>query len=80
MVGHSFGADLIALFASRHPNRVASLLLANPGPPFDPTQQSVLWAEMDRRRTPETWRSGRRIQRSEGFAARIQRCWRLTFA
>ncbi|HEY3208597.1 MAG TPA: alpha/beta hydrolase [Actinomycetota bacterium] len=70
LVGHSFGADLIALFASRHPDRVASLVLANPGPPFDPDQQSVLWAEMARRRTPEDLAEWERIQGSEGFAAR----------
>jgi proline iminopeptidase len=70
LVGHSFGADLVALFASRHPDRVASMVLANPGPPFDPDQQGALGAEMDRRRTPEELAELGRIQGSEGFAAR----------
>ena len=70
LVGHSFGADLVALFASRHPTRVASLVLANPGPPFDPDQQAAFGAEMQRRVTPEDQAELERIQRSEGFAAR----------
>jgi proline iminopeptidase len=69
LVGHSFGADLIALFASQHPHRVASLVLANPGPPFDPDQQGELFAEMGRRRTPADLAELERIQGSEGFAA-----------
>src|SRR5919197_1279568 len=53
LVGHSFGADLAALFASRHPTRVGSLVLANPGPPFEPGLKAieapvlVVHAEMD---------------------------------
>ena len=65
LVGHSFGADLAALFASRHPDRVASMVLANPGPPFDPDQQGALGAKMDRRRTPEDLAELGRIQGSE---------------
>lgn len=73
LIGHSIGANIGALFASRDPDRVASLVLANPGPPFDPGQQEVLWAEMDRRRTPEDRSRWERVQGSEGFAARDPR-------
>ncbi len=70
LLGHSFGADLLALFASRHPDRVSSLVLANPGPPFDPEKQSLLWAEMERRRTPQNREEMARIEASEGFVNR----------
>ena len=81
LLGHSFGADLSALFASRRPDRVASLVLANAGPPFDPDQQAVLGAEMERRRTTSdraTWERiptfritrGPTISRSETFFSR----------
>jgi|ERR687887_177780 proline iminopeptidase len=69
LVGHSFGADLVALFASRHPTRVSSLVLANPGPPFAPDQQAAFGAEMQRRVTPEDHTELERIQGSDGFAA-----------
>src|SRR5919197_1646310 len=69
LVGHSFGADLAVLFASQHPTRVGSLVLANPGPPFEPEQQGALFAEMDRRRTPEDLVELERIRKFEGFAA-----------
>jgi proline iminopeptidase len=69
LVGHSFGANLVALFASRHPGRVASAVLSNPGPPFDPAQAAQLASEMDRRRTPEDRANLARIQSSDRFAS-----------
>jgi proline iminopeptidase len=70
LVGHSFGANLAVLFASQHPGRVASLVLANPGPPFESDLQALFYAEMGRRTTEEDRTELERIQRSNGFAAR----------
>ncbi len=64
ILGHSWGADLAALFASRQPDRVRSLVVANPGPPFDQAQMMALMAEMQRRRTPEDMEELGRIEAS----------------
>ncbi len=68
LLGHSWGADLAALFASRHPDRVRSLIVANPGPPFDQEQMMALMTEMQRRRTAEDVEEMGRIEASAGFA------------
>jgi pimeloyl-ACP methyl ester carboxylesterase len=46
VLGHSLGGDTVALFASRHPDRVDALVVTNPGPPFDPEQVEALESEM----------------------------------
>lgn len=67
LLGHSWGADLAAIFASRHPTRVRSLVVANPGPPFDQEQMMALMAEMQRRMTPADVEELGRIQASPAF-------------
>ena len=52
LLGHSLGGDTVALFGSRHPDRVDALVVANPGPPFDPEGVEALESEMMSRRTP----------------------------
>jgi proline iminopeptidase len=34
-LGHSWGADLVALYSAAHPDRVTRLILVDPGPPRD---------------------------------------------
>jgi pimeloyl-ACP methyl ester carboxylesterase len=70
IIGHSIGANIALLYASRHPDQVASLVLANPGPPFDPQQQHALGAEMGRRMTAADEQAMHRIQESEGLQKR----------
>jgi proline iminopeptidase len=68
--GHSFGANLGLLYASVHPDRVGSLVLASPGPPLDAEQQAALSAEMRGRMTAEDMQALGRIQGSESFRRR----------
>jgi proline iminopeptidase len=70
ILGHSFGANLALLYAARHPGRVASLVLANPGPPFDQAHMQAFGAEMARRRTAEDQQTIDRIEGSEPFQRR----------
>lgn len=67
LLGHSLGGDAVALFASRHPDRVETLVLADPGPPFDPEDMEVLESEMMSRRTPADDKALDEIQASEAF-------------
>lgn len=45
VLGHSIGGNLAMLFAAAHPNRVTSLILAMPGPPFD--REGMAWEELE---------------------------------
>jgi pimeloyl-ACP methyl ester carboxylesterase len=45
VLGHSIGGNLAMLFAAAHPNRVTSLILAMPGPPFD--RHGMAWVELE---------------------------------
>lgn len=67
ILGHSFGADAAVIYAALYPSRVASLILANPGPPFDPEQQETLWTEMRRRMRAEDAATMEEIQASPDF-------------
>jgi proline iminopeptidase len=67
LLGHSLGGDTVALFASRHPNRVEALVVTNPGPPFDPEGMEALESEMMSRRTPEDNEALDEIRTSEAF-------------
>jgi len=42
LIGHSFGALVVFLFAARHPERTGALVLAHPGPPFAPEMMKQL--------------------------------------
>jgi proline iminopeptidase len=70
LLGHSYGADLAALFAAHQPDRVGSLVLANPGPPFDLESMEALSAEMQRRRTADDRAALERIASSHELARR----------
>lgn len=70
VLGHSIGANIAALYAARHADQVASLVLASPGPPFDPRQQQELGAEMQRRMTAADQQEMERIYASDGLKTR----------
>lgn len=70
VLGHSIGANIAALYASRHSDHVASLVLASPGPPFDPRQQQELGAEMQRRMTAADQQAMEGIYASDGLRKR----------
>ena len=67
LLGHSLGGDTVALFASRHPDRVDALVVSNPGPPFDPEGVEALESEMMSRRTPADNQALEEIGASEAF-------------
>jgi proline iminopeptidase len=67
LLGHSLGGDTVALFASRHPNRVEALVVTNPGPPFDPEGMEALESEMMSRRPHEDNEALEEIRTSEAF-------------
>jgi proline iminopeptidase len=70
LLGHSFGADMAVLYAAQHPENVASLVLANPGPPFHRELQEALGAEMQRRTRPEDAEKLEVLTKSAEFASR----------
>jgi proline iminopeptidase len=70
LLGHSLGGDTVALFGSRHPDRVDALVVANPGPPFDPEGMEALESEMMSRRTPADNEALDEIGASEAFQDR----------
>lgn len=70
LVGHSYGADLAALFAAALPDRVGSLVIANPGPPFEPEEMEALGAAMLRRRPAREAAALDEVQGSPAFARR----------
>ncbi|HEY7583044.1 MAG TPA: alpha/beta hydrolase [Acidimicrobiia bacterium] len=67
LLGHSLGGDTVVLFGARHPDRVDALVVANPGPPFDPEGIEALESEMMSRRTPADNLALAEIQVSEAF-------------
>jgi proline iminopeptidase len=70
LVGHSFGADLAVCYAGRHPDRVASLVVASPGPPFTPDLMEIFSNEMQARGTDESRAAIQALQASPSFAER----------
>lgn len=70
LLGHSLGADTVALFASRHADRVDALVVANPGPPFDVEAVEALESEMMSRRSSRDNEALEAIQASEAFQDR----------
>jgi proline iminopeptidase len=83
LIGHSYGGDLAALFATHHPDRIGKMVIANPGPPFDMPTMEEMSHEMRRRRTPELAADMARIRSSPEFAqaqpAAIEEYIRLLF-
>jgi proline iminopeptidase len=50
LLGHSWGGELAALYASAHPDRVARAILEDPAPPAaDPRFQVTTWADSSKR-------------------------------
>ena len=80
LLGHSLGGDTVALFGSRHPDRVDALVVANPGPPFDPEGMGALESEMMSRRTPADNEALAEIRASAAFQDREPAALRLSFA
>ena len=69
LVGHSAGAYLAALSAAAHPDRVAGLVLLNPGPPLDPALMQQFGAAMAERRTDADNAARQAIEASAEFCA-----------
>jgi len=72
VLGHSIGGNIAMLFAAAHPERVSSLVVAMPGPPF--TEEGIAWealeAGMAPLRTPADDEEMASIQKSEAFLRR----------
>lgn len=86
LFGHSVGAELVALFCARRPDRVASAVLANPGPPFDENPRAEFYANIDQRRKPDDVQRLERLAESPAFSERdpatveeYYRVWFLPF-
>lgn len=70
LVGHSFGALVCLLYAAQHPETAASLVLANPGPPFDSEMQEMLHHAFVQGHTPEDKKQMEKMESSPGFTSR----------
>jgi proline iminopeptidase len=70
LIGHSFGALVALLYASRHTDRVGSLVLYSSGPPFVPELVEEFRTAMTARRTPQDDAERERLEQSEEFARR----------
>ncbi len=67
LLGHSLGGHVAYLYASRHPERMESLVLVDVGPPLDEELGRRFWNAMESRRTPEDEEAGSRIRASAEF-------------
>jgi proline iminopeptidase len=67
LLGHSLGGHVAYLYASRHPERMESLILVDVGPPLDEELGTRFWSAMESRRTPEDEEAGSRIRASAEF-------------
>ncbi|HEX2030981.1 MAG TPA: alpha/beta hydrolase [Actinomycetota bacterium] len=70
VAGHSTSALLALVWAAERPERITSLVAAHPAPPFVNELADRLWAEMERRQTPEDKEELGRIMSSDVFARR----------
>lgn len=70
IMGHSLGGHIAYLYASRHPERVASLTLVDAGPPLSEDLGGQLWRAMQAKRTAEDNAELERLSKSAEFAAR----------
>lgn len=69
LVGHSAGAYLAALYAAKHPEATAGVVLLNPGPPVNPDLMQKFGGTMAARRTAADDAARRAIEESAEFAA-----------
>jgi len=69
LVGHSAGAYLAALYAAKHPDATAGVVLLNPGPPLNPDLMQQFGGAMAARRTPADDAARRAIEESAEFGA-----------
>ena len=67
LLGHSLGGHVAYLYASRHPERMESLILVDVGPPLDEELGQRFWSAMESRRTAEDEEAGGRIRGSAEF-------------
>lgn len=83
LLGHSFAAHMVALFAATRPDRVRALVLANPGPPLVAELREPFSKEMAARRLPEDVEEMQRIEASAGYESRdpktLERHYRLRY-
>jgi proline iminopeptidase len=72
VLGHSMGGNIAMLFAAGHRDRVGSLVLAMPGPPF--AEAGMAWEELESamgtRRTAADDQEMAALQRSDAFRQR----------
>ena len=73
LVGHSFGAHVSMLCAVERPETVESLVLANPGPPFDVEMMQALQSAFVRGHTTEENKRIEEIKASPDFKTRDAR-------
>jgi proline iminopeptidase len=69
LLGHSAGAYLAALYAARHRDTTAGVVLLNPGPPLAPPLMERFGSTMASRRTPDDEAARRAIEESAAFKA-----------
>ncbi len=69
ILGHSLGGHIAYLYASRHPERVESLILVDVGPPLDEELGQRFWSAMQSRRSDADERAGSQIRASAEFQA-----------
>lgn len=83
VVAHSFGAHVAMLYAGMHPERIASLVLANAGPPLSEELMKPFFSEMMSRRSPEDMQEMQTLEGSGAYArhetSAIERSFRLTY-
>lgn len=70
ILGHSLGGHTAYLYASRHPQRVESLILVDVGPPLTEELARGLWRAMQAQRTADDEAGLQRIGASAAFQAR----------
>lgn len=70
LVGHSLGALLAIFYSAKYPDSVASLLIANAGPPFIPEMLEQLGSEFASRKTQQDKLDLKRITNSAEFTSR----------
>lgn len=73
LIGHSFGAHVSMQYAAQRPQTIASLVLANPGPPFDAEMQKAVHGAFVSGHTDEENKKIKEIKASPGFMSRDAR-------
>lgn len=83
LVAHSFGAHVAMLYAGAHPDRIASLVIANAGPPLSQELMQPFMGAMMSRRSPEDMQEMQMLEASGAFERRdvnaVERSFRLTY-